>query len=59
MGFNKPSYLKIVFGDQARPAIGPYPPMLLGYDDSIRDWPYDPERAKALLKEAGVTPDTP
>lgn len=59
MGFNKSSYLKIVFGDQARPAIGPYPPMLLGYDDSIRDWPYDPERAKALLKEAGVTPDTP
>ncbi|WP_132585470.1 ABC transporter substrate-binding protein [Pseudomonas aeruginosa] len=37
----------------------PPPPMLLGYDDSIRDWPYDPERAKALLKEAGVTPDTP
>ncbi|MFH4058704.1 ABC transporter substrate-binding protein, partial [Acinetobacter nosocomialis] len=36
MGFNKSSYLKIVFGDQARPAIGPYPPMLLGYDDSIR-----------------------
>ena len=33
--------------------------MLLGYDDSIRDWPYDPERAKALLKEAGVAPDTP
>ncbi|MBH9411180.1 ABC transporter substrate-binding protein [Pseudomonas aeruginosa] len=59
MGFNKSSYLKIVFGDQARLAIGPYPPMLLGYDDSIRDWPYDPERAKALLKEAGVTPDTP
>ena len=59
MGFNKSSYLKIVFGDQARPAIGPYPPMLLGYDDSIRDWPYDPERAKALLKEAGVAPDTP
>ena len=29
------------------------PPYAIGYDPSIKPWPYDPEKAKALLKEAG------
>ncbi len=29
------------------------PPYATGYDPSIKPWPYDPEKAKALLKEAG------
>lgn len=29
-------------------------PTLLGYNHSIQDWPHDPERARALLKEAGA-----
>jgi oligopeptide transport system substrate-binding protein len=29
------------------------PPRMPGYDESINDIPYDPEKAKSLLKEAG------
>ena len=35
------------------PAKNPIPPTLWGYDDSIEDYPYDPELAKRLLAEAG------
>jgi peptide/nickel transport system substrate-binding protein len=30
-----------------------YPPYMLGYDPKIKEYPYDPVKAKALLKEAG------
>lgn len=59
MAFDKQSYLNSIFDGHAQPAIGPYPPGLLGYDSSIDDWPHDPVRAQALLQEAGVKPDTP
>lgn len=32
---------------------GPFSPMSEQYDHSIKPWPHDPARAKALLKEAG------
>jgi peptide/nickel transport system substrate-binding protein len=31
----------------------PLPPAEWGFDDSLKGYPYDPEKAKALLKEAG------
>jgi dipeptide transport system substrate-binding protein len=31
------------------------PPTIWSYNDSVKDHRYDPEKAKALLKEAGVT----
>ena len=37
----------------AEPAINPMPPVVAGYNDEVEDYPYDPEKAKELLKEAG------
>ncbi|MGO0063551.1 ABC transporter substrate-binding protein [Brevibacillus fluminis] len=39
-------------GEQSR---GNIPKGLWGYDASLKQYKYDPEKAKALLKEAGVT----
>ncbi len=36
---------------------GPTPPSLWWYDPSIKSLPYDPDKAKALLKEAGIGSD--
>lgn len=34
-------------------ASGPLPPGVFGYDENLKPLPYDPEKAFALLKEAG------
>jgi peptide/nickel transport system substrate-binding protein len=38
-----------------KPIGSHFAPTDLGYQDLTRTYPYDPERAKALLREAGVT----
>jgi len=38
---------------QGTPIIGPYTPGSYWYNDKIEDYPHDPEKAKALLAEAG------
>ena len=43
----------IVMAGQGSVSDGPTPPGLWWYDASIKSYPYDPEKAKALLKEAG------
>ncbi|MBF0101166.1 MAG: ABC transporter substrate-binding protein [Desulfobacterales bacterium] len=50
---NKPKLIKFVYQDLAIPAKNPIPPMMWGYNDSIVDYEYNPEKAKQLLKEAG------
>jgi peptide/nickel transport system substrate-binding protein len=37
----------------AREAVGPYKPGTWWYTDEVRTFPYDPDRAKELLREAG------
>lgn len=36
------------------PTRGLFHPKMLGYDSSLKPWPYDPERAKTMLADAGV-----
>lgn len=38
---------------RAEVAVNPMPPSISGYNDAIKDYEYDPEKAKALLAEAG------
>jgi len=36
-----------------RPATGPYPPQSWAYNSEIKDYEYNPEKSKKLLREAG------
>lgn len=55
LSIDKQALLGAVFGPgAASAAVNPYPPTLLGYNHQIQDWPHDPQKARALLAEAGV-----
>lgn len=53
---NKPALVKAFFaeGTLGSPAKNPMPSMILGYNDKLHDYPYDPEKAKQLLAQAGL-----
>ena len=55
LAVNKEAIIDAVFQGAGRVAKNPLPPTLWSYNDSVEDYPYDPERAKQLLEEAGVT----
>lgn len=50
---NREDLVRRVYGQFGRPAKNPIPPVLLGYNEEIRYSPYDPEKSKQLLAEAG------
>jgi peptide/nickel transport system substrate-binding protein len=50
---NKPEIIEGVLLGLGRPAVGPYKPGTWWYKDDVKTFPFDPERAKALLAEAG------
>lgn len=50
---NKQAIVDAFFGGSAQVAKNPLPPTLWGYNDEVQDYAYDPEKAKALLAEAG------
>ncbi|MGA4632710.1 ABC transporter substrate-binding protein [Pseudomonas solani] len=55
LSIDKQALIGAVFGPgAASAAVNPYPPTLLGYNHQIQDWPHDPQKARALLAEAGV-----
>ncbi len=52
-GINIDAIVKHVMHTFAKPATQFYPPAVFGYDETIERLAYDPDKAKALLKEAG------
>jgi len=51
---NKQSIIEAVFQGAGQVAKNPIPPTMWSYNDEVQDYPYDPAKAKALLKEAGL-----
>ncbi|MFC6038609.1 ABC transporter substrate-binding protein [Paenisporosarcina macmurdoensis] len=51
---DKQSIIDAFFNGGAEVAKNPMPPSISGYNDDIAGYEYDPEKAKALLKEAGL-----
>ena len=50
---NKQAIVDAFFEGRAQVAANPMPPSISGYNEAIEPYPYDPEKAKALLAEAG------
>ncbi|WP_414831835.1 ABC transporter substrate-binding protein [Afifella sp. YEN Y35] len=55
MAINKKAIIDAVFQGSGSVAKNPIPPTMWGYNDDIEDDPYDPEAAKKMLEDAGVT----
>jgi dipeptide transport system substrate-binding protein len=55
IAINKEAILDAVFQGAGSVAKNPIPPTIWSYNDAVEDYPYDPEKAKALLEEAGVS----
>ena len=53
MATNKEAILKAVYQGQGQIAKNPIPPILWSYNNAIKDYPYDPAKAKELLAQAG------
>ncbi|MDO9555795.1 MAG: ABC transporter substrate-binding protein [Atribacterota bacterium] len=53
MAIDKQSIVDNIYMGTAIKAINGMPPSMLGYNDDIVDYPYDPAKAKELLAEAG------
>ena len=54
MAIDRDSILKEVYQGAGQKAKNPIPPTIWSYDDSTKDYPYDPAKAKAMLEAAGV-----
>jgi ABC-type transport system substrate-binding protein len=50
---NKEEIITAVYGSAGQVAKNPIPPTMWSYNDDIKDYPYDVNKAKALLAEAG------
>ena len=53
-GIDREKILKHLWRNQARMASGVIPPNHWAYESNVKTYPYDPERARQLLLEAGV-----
>lgn len=51
---NRGSYIDAIYMGRATLAKNPIPPTIWSYNKSTKDYEYSPEKAKALLKKAGL-----
>jgi dipeptide transport system substrate-binding protein len=58
MSVNKPQIIDSVYQGAGQLAVNAMPPTQWSYDTTIKDAKYDPEKAKELLKEAGIKEGT-
>ncbi|MCO7566657.1 ABC transporter substrate-binding protein [Pseudomonas sp. S 311-6] len=59
MAFDRTPHVDQLFGQgNALVAVNPYPPSMIGFNDENRNPPRDLDKARALLKEAGVPEGT-
>jgi peptide/nickel transport system substrate-binding protein len=52
-GIDREKIIKYLWRDQARLASGMLPPNSWAYESNVQTYPYDPGRARELLKESG------
>ena len=52
---NRKAYIQAVYLGNGEVAKSPIPPMILGYNDKTKEYDYNIDKAKALLKKAGLT----
>lgn len=50
---NKKALIDAIYLGNAQIAKNPIPPTIWSYNDAVKDYEYSPEKAKALLKQAG------
>ncbi|WP_116139761.1 ABC transporter substrate-binding protein [Trinickia diaoshuihuensis] len=55
MAIDKQAIVKSVYQGAGQAAVAPMPPTQWSYDKALKDAPYDPAQAKALLAKAGLT----
>jgi len=53
MAVNKKAILDAVFQGAGQPAKNPIPPTLWSYNDKVKEYAYDPAKAKEMLAKAG------
>jgi dipeptide transport system substrate-binding protein len=54
MAIDKAAIIRDVYLGAGQAAKNLIPPTMWSYNDAVKDYPYDPEKAKAMLKQAGV-----
>jgi dipeptide transport system substrate-binding protein len=55
LAINKDAIIDAVFQGAGKVAKNPLPPTIWSYNDAVQDYPYDPDQAKQILEEEGVT----
>lgn len=58
MAINKPAIIDAIFKGTGTAAKNILPPGVWSANNDLKDYDYDPEKAKALLQQAGVKPGT-